>query len=210
MNRSTESEPLRLFACLLHRFWLKIPQQLLLFSIAHNWSAPLSFILKTSTSDHPPHLFINERAAKKKSFLLIETSSSSWFGFTSNRPSRNQYGRFLCSDLSPRRGSGFEWVVSFVWVPTWFACFSRERKTFRSGGQKASSRNNRTSNPVYVDISNKILSISSSYLLQKYPLLQFASATWYRIDSSISYHISYQWFSISSCHTMYQLYDTIR
>ena len=61
---------------------------------------------------------------------------------------------------------------------------------------------------LYVDISNKILSISSSYLLQKYPLLQFASATWYRIDSSISYHISYQWFSISSCHTMYQLYDT--
>ena len=71
---------------------------------------------KTSTSDHPPHLFINERAAKKKSFLLIETSSSSWLGFTSNRPSRNQYGRFLFSDLSPWRGSGFEWVVSFVWL----------------------------------------------------------------------------------------------
>ena len=62
---------------------------------------------------------------------------------------------------------------------------------------------------LYVDISNKILSIYSSYLLQKYALLQFASATWYRIDSSISYHISYQWFSISSCHTMYQLYDTM-
>ena len=112
----------RLFACLLRRFWLvvvvgwSISSATPTFSIAHNWSAPLSADPKTSTSDHPPHLFINERAAKKKSFLLIETSSSSWLGFTSNRPSRNQYGRFLFSDLSPWRGSGFEWVVSFVWL----------------------------------------------------------------------------------------------